>query len=382
MLVRSFGAEDDDELMTLRDSSFPLSDATMWPTGVIVTSSRKKKRMWPVVLCCVGSLTLFLLFFFPVDRPKHNKIWVPLKLVEYVKPVVADSRGRLRLPESVAENMGGSCMALDDYEMASSESGWQCQQSLVNPVFPGDVEKKDVGYAPSDQVLRMLANETGLSVEDLRDISIYSGEDYETSKGKWCGMPIADYSEIGGNATLQDYFAYQYWKRCVSRRSGYINVLQCQRGPKYAVIGFAALEPDVCYPAHMHAAEEAYWQIAGGGRWKTWRWKREENLWNIETDFDLSGAKQVMHVNLRDEPHEFDTKLDHRPMLLVYWWGLDARVPNDYVWVPEVRKGINLNATSCGTDALIPEADSSSALLDSQQINFLADDDNTDIGDC
>lgn len=30
------------------------------------------------------------------------------------------------------------------------------------------------------------------------------------------------------------------------------------------------MEEGVCYPSHMHQAEEGYWQIAGRGWWKTW----------------------------------------------------------------------------------------------------------------
>merc|ERR1712072_1284224 len=42
------------------------------------------------------------------------------------------------------------------------------------------------------------------------------------------------------------------------------------RPDTYAVLGIAALNPNVCYAAHAHLNEEAYWQIGGHGLWRTW----------------------------------------------------------------------------------------------------------------
>ena len=38
----------------------------------------------------------------------------------------------------------------------------------------------------------------------------------------------------------------------------------------YAVLGIAALNHGVCYPAHRHDNQEAYWQLNGPGWWRTW----------------------------------------------------------------------------------------------------------------
>ncbi|KAJ8598537.1 hypothetical protein CTAYLR_001338 [Chrysophaeum taylorii] len=321
--------------------------------SVFVVKKRSRKRRVVILALLVFAVAVALLVY-------PTRANIPVALVKYVRPVVSDHRGHLHLPEHVKERLGGRCMRIDKYEIAKRTSDWQCGQSLLNPVFPIRGHE-NLGYRPSKTVLTLLAKETGTTVEELRSMAIFSGDGYRASKGRWCGMPVAGGFEAFLDLSPEERRAYQYWVDCVSRLSGYFNVLQCRHGTKTAVLGFAAIEPGVCYPAHAHQADEAYWQIAGGGRWRTWDWHEVDGHYHLTTEIDLKGAKHAIHVNQREHPHEFDTTADDAPMVLIYWWGLDSTIPNDYSWVPEVRKA-RLNVTSCGTTDRIPDTDTGTVL--------------------
>ncbi|CAE7249555.1 unnamed protein product, partial [Symbiodinium pilosum] len=64
--------------------------------------------------------------------------------------------------------------------------------------------------------------------------------------------------------------ARTFWEDCVMRNAGYFNALVCDTNGSYSVLGLAALNHGVCYPAHNHDNQEAYWQLGGPGWWKTW----------------------------------------------------------------------------------------------------------------
>lgn len=135
-----------------------------------------------------------------------------------------------------------------------------------------------------------------------------------------------------------------------------MNILHCGNGTYDAVLGYVALEKDVCYPAHRHWADEAYWQVAGGGFWRTWEWIKEAT-YVLQDEVDLKGAPNELHINSREHPHELDTSndIDHGNdvMLLLYWWGKQKFHPENYEWASEIQNDINITQF-CGTSDRIP----------------------------
>jgi hypothetical protein len=196
---------------------------------------------------------------------------------------------------------------------------WQCDQSDENHIYPLDEDDEDdESYQPTKATLELFAAATGASLSSLRSMIIGSGlPSASAPKGSWCGMPAAGNMigvHGGANRSGQQELAYQYWQTCVSTRAGYFNVLQCEgqcdggNCSTYAVLGYAALEPSVCYAAHQHLNEEAYWQIAGRGWWRTWSNVTEvdDHEWASNTNF--GGSKYAFHPHRRGGvPHEFDT---------------------------------------------------------------------------
>jgi hypothetical protein len=175
----------------------------------------------------------------------------------------------------------------------------------------------------------------------------------------------------------QDLLAYEYWLTCVAPRAGYFNALRCKGKcdndeedcTTEAVIGYVAMESAVCYPAHQHAAQEAYWQIAGRGWWRTWNNVSGLGEYDYATNDNFGGSPYALHTHRSSTPHELDTTgiLDSdggagtlvSPMVMIYWWGKQTNVKNNYTWVSEVR---NRNATfqyqpsaqTCGNERRIP----------------------------
>jgi hypothetical protein len=121
-------------------------------------------------------------------------------------------------------------------------------------------------YQPTDDALELLANATDASLSSLGSMRIGLGQPLAPD-GSWCGMPSPGFANLK-DLSPQELLANQYWLHCVKPRAGYFNVLHCST---YAVLGYAALEASICYPAHVHLAKIAYWQIGGRGWWRTFR---------------------------------------------------------------------------------------------------------------
>lgn len=275
----------------------------------LTTVRRTRRRRQRLCLCAVMlvACAVATASWSVEDSPERH---MPRAWVNYIRRVVAYDDGRLALPSDVAEDLRERCTRLRDYKPMPLLR--QCDDNVYEV------------YEPSDAVLAILANETG------------------TTLSPWCRMPMPQRS------------AQPYWQACVL--GGYLNVLTCEAGEISAVLGFAALEPHVCYPAHRHMAQEAYWQIGGGGYWRTWDWLDEGldssggERWRLVTELDLRGAKEAFHVNHREHPHEFDTTHDQEPMAFVYWWGLDSSLgPNNYRWAPEVTDDDDPDIHSCSS---------------------------------
>jgi len=183
-----------------------------------------------------------------------------------------------------------------------------------------------------------------------------------------CGMPGPD----GPVARL--------WDTCVKPIAGYFNAAYCpgdSTGTATGVLGFALVSDNVCYPVHMHVAQEAYWQIGGRGHWRTWSsfrpikdasddammrggtvmhghklfededttmptlLKRLDNSLNDRLKHLLSGSAQgrvsSIHMHPATLAHEFNTVESTEDfMVMVYMWGKDGEyVEDDYRWVKE-----------------------------------------------
>jgi hypothetical protein len=305
---------------------------------------------------------------------------VPVALSDFLSDVVAlpkgvDGKRRLALPPDMLAKLNGKCATLDEYSPAKTTAEWQCAQSKDNPTFPLE-EDADIGtpYQPTDDALELLANATGASLSSLRRMRIESGQP-SAPAGSWCGMPSPG-SEKLENLSPQDRIAYQYWLQCVKPRAGFFNVLQCEgqcdegtsnNCSTYAVLGYAALEASVCYPAHVHMAEEAYWQIGGRGWWRTWNNVSDLDDYEWASETNYGGSKYALHPHRSGTPHEFDTtnNLDSdggagtsdEPMMMVYWWGLDMSTANNYEWASQVRNDpfqYQESAQTCGDTRRIP----------------------------
>ena len=185
-------------------------------------------------------------------------------------------------------------------------------------------------------------------MKSIRNLKIKSGVFDRDTHGQWCGMPFPSKSQKE---------AYAYWEKCVTPKAGFINVLQCEsiNGTIGGVLGYVSIERGVCYAAHMHWADEAYWQVTGSGSWRTWDWLRNHSRWSLKTEVDLRGAPSALHVNAREHPHELDTT-DSTSMVLLYWWGKKPDThPDDYTWVSQIRDTWPpLEGRSCGNLYRIP----------------------------
>jgi len=307
----------------------------------------------------------------------RGKAYVPIKLREFLNDVVAlppgsDGKRRLALPPDILKKLNGHCSVLENYTPSSSSEPWQCDQRTYNN-FPltGNV-KGGTPYTPGEETLELFGKAVGLSVKTLKEIRIESGQ-ANASPGDWCGMPAP-----GDEKDPKDFLAFEYWRKCVSPRAGYINVLECSGEcdedgcSTYAVLGYAALEGGVCYPAHQHDNEEAYWQIAGRGWWRTWTdvsgIASSNHSW--ASDVNYGGSKYSLHPHRAGVPHEFDTtsNLDgdmgaghlDEPMVMVYWWGKETSVNTNYEWARQVRDNpfqYQESAATCGNYRRIPKYD-------------------------
>lgn len=228
------------------------------------------------------------------------------RLARRIKQVVFSKEGFLDIGTSNAMSMLGRCQLESDFQPAEPDMKWQCGESLHDSkthtmkdfatnyiqMSPNGIDFVDHAYLPDEIVYESVSNFTGVSIHDLKHLTFLSGlnqsssvdnDDWlnatnlvrpsqkaiKASKGKWCGMPLpamhSDKSSIAQN----------YWTQCVMPKAGYFDVLRCKdvTNGAYAVLGFAALNQGVCYPAHEHYAAETYWQIGGRAIWRKWREK-------------------------------------------------------------------------------------------------------------
>ena len=306
---------------------------------------------------------------------------VPVALVDFLADVVAlpegvDRRRRLAIPPDMLEKLNGKCATFDEYTPSKNTQEWQCAQRKNSPNYPLELDaQKGTPFKPSDSVLNLLAEATGASLSSLQRMLIGSGQPL-APEGSWCGMPAPGADDLDTDTlSPQDELAYNYWRKCVSPRAGYFNVLQCggqcdeeeENCSTYAVLGYAAMDASVCYPAHQHRNEEAYWQIAGHGWWRTWNNVSGLDNYTTASNDNFGGSKYGFHPHRADLPHEFDTtnNLDNdrgagtleEPMVMVYWWGVDNAIDINYKWSSQVRDdpfAYEASAHSCGDFRRIP----------------------------
>jgi hypothetical protein len=99
---------------------------------------------------------------------------VPNALVNFLKEnVFLPGTQQLALPPDMLKSLNGHCSELKDYRPAENNNYWQCQQSKANPNFPLTNDTSGIPYMPTDDVLSLMANVTGTTVEALRKVSLY-----------------------------------------------------------------------------------------------------------------------------------------------------------------------------------------------------------------
>jgi len=278
-------------------------------------------------------------------------------LGEVIKEIVFEKGpdGEITILDGMKERVRGQCLKKSDYVASLRSGDWQCGDNFFH--------SGGLPYKPEREVLETLAGLTGedagITADDWASIPFFNGKN-EKHIGEWCGMPAPSASgfELSEN----------YWTDCVMPRAGYFNVLQCdgEKDDTYAVIGIAALNVDVCYPAHGHLNEEAYWQVNKGGIWRTWHpenasiaheadiqqspngydvLKKREDSFLALSKKDLKryeivvptgkqtkdGIDITQHNHMKGIAHEMDTTEGKEPMVLIYYWAKDN---ND---VPDIQ---------------------------------------------
>jgi len=205
-------------------------------------------------------------------------------------------------------------------------------------------------YSPNYQVKNNMKSVFGITDQDLNIAFFPNGRTRNAKRDAWCGMPSP---EATGFKEPKNY-----WEKCVMENAGYFNTLRCNDENIHAVLGIAAINPNVCYPAHAHLNEEAYWQIGGEGRWKAWTHKKgdeylrdatnpldhshpspdhralaletyksySENMTpylHSITEVDAGDCNGLSKIKRHDHPggivHEMSTSSSEY-MLMVYWW--------------------------------------------------------------
>lgn len=373
------------------------------PAGSAVQDERRlllPSSLYGIILTSLaGAFIAVLILYLVDDEPglptpsspsKNDKVvtgpsvaQVPEAFVNILPDIVAlppgvDGRHQLALPADMFERLNGQCAYLEQYTAAENSDAKQCTQNEHNPNFVLE-NGSGIPYVPSLLVRELLSNATGATVSAINRTNI--GSQPNVPDGAWCGMPAAGSEKLaaGVNLTGQEKLAYDYWLKCVTPRAGYLNVLQCngrcdengENCSTYAVIGYAAMEPGVCYPAHAHASEEAYWQIGGRGWWRTWNNITGLGNFTSASNENFGGSKNALHAQRSNIPHELDTTTNFDgddgvnsfalPMAMVYWWAKNEDTPNNYRWASQVRGDENHpfqeSAQSCGNDRRIPKYD-------------------------
>jgi len=241
--------------------------------------------------------------------------------------------GELNVAKEMKKEMRGTCLSIEEYNFSHVplSDDWQC----------GSAQHGNFGdnaYTPSERVAQRLAEFAGFPLQSLAKLHLHSGNSSDSLRGMWCGMPappeyISKHDrEVG---------IRQFWTDCVMRNAGYFNTLVCNTSGSYSVLGIAALNHGVCYPAHRHDNQEAYWQISGPGTWKTW----PENFHtkpNEKPDSEIRITSPRGQWRLHNHPagliHEMDTTQDDDFLLAVYWWGKPKSVEVNYGYAHGVHE--------------------------------------------
>jgi len=274
----------------------------------------------------------------------------------------------------MTQEMGGNCITAAKYKTDAAKlltDTYQCghwnstvpPQAVQNGNYFGGKGKQIVvpNMANNEVVRNALMDWANLrpipgndkklvTVDQLNNLEIYTTG--QAIPGTMCAMP-------GPPGRMEDF-----WEKCVMPKGGYFNLAYCEENGASAVLGLAFVESNMCYPAHMHIAEEAYWQVAGSGKWKKWHsekstaemkivegglpkgQRRGEKLLGKEVEIGAPGGKHFHPATLA---HEFSTD-SGQFMIMVYWWGMGQNTaPNDYRFVRETMAGDQANS-GCAKD--------------------------------
>ncbi|CAK9048574.1 unnamed protein product [Durusdinium trenchii] len=240
----------------------------------------------------------------------------------------------LNVAKEMRKAMKGTCLTLDEYRASDRpfSDHWQCGSEGFNNFG-------DAAYIPSERVIDGLSQFAGLPLKTLAKFHLHSNNDSEALYGKWCGMPAPP--EYEDALTGRPVGARAFWEECVMRNAGYFNALICDTNDSYAVLGIAALNHGVCYPAHVHDNQEAYWQIRGPGWWRTWpqNFTKAPNEWPWS---EIRMTKPQGPWQLHNHPgglvHEMDTTSDDDFLLTVYWWGKPVDTEVNYAYSHAVQE--------------------------------------------
>jgi len=232
--------------------------------------------------------------------------------------------------------------------ISGRDDKWQCGSTFF--------QHGGKTYSPNQRVKHDMKHVFGLTDDDLNIPFFPNGyHQGNAERSTWCGMPSP---EATGFEEPK-----RYWENCVMQNSGYFNTLKCVGSNQkvHAVLGIAALNPDVCYPTHAHLNEEAYWQIGGTGSWKAWTHKDGEEVlqnsnnhlnyanpshremalstyesygngmkvFDATTEVDAGLCNGLDRITRHDHPagvvHEMSTRPNEH-MLMVYWWAVNEEV--------------------------------------------------------
>jgi len=280
---------------------------------------------------------------------KRNLGQLNMKLAPIIKSIVFKNN-KLNVKSELLARIKGQCSHISDYQTINQvpeqiDLDWQCGSKYF--------EHGGKSYSPSQGIKNDIKRVFGVTENDL-DVPFFpNGVQHDqhnrgnAKRGSWCGMPSPEATGFQGPE--------KYWENCLMEHAGYFNALKCtgENGQVHAVLGIAAMNPDVCYPTHAHLNEEVYWQIGGKGTWKAWTHKDgDHKLQDENRHLDYSNHRQMalqtyeyygdnmvdydattqVNVGLgnglntlirHDHPagivHEMSTKPDEH-MVMVYWW--------------------------------------------------------------
>jgi len=253
-------------------------------------------------------------------------------LVPRIRKLVFENR-QLAVSKTMRDAMKGTCLTEDEYRTSQTpfSDHWQCA-AAENDNFG------ESAYCPSERVIKSLGRYAGVSMETFSKFHLRSSNESDALYGKWCGMPAPpEYEHPYGGVVG----ARAFWEDCVMRNAGYFNAMICDTKDSYAVLGIAALNHGVCYPAHRHDNQEAYWQLNGPGWWKTWpenftAWPNQQPYSEVR----MTSAKGPwqLHNHPGGLIHEMDTTDDDDYLLAVYWWGKPAETDVNYAYSHAVQE--------------------------------------------